>query len=1527
MPLYRRCSMVLCLAAVCLSGCRLFNFRVAEKNAQQLPRAFVFTISSQDLPTLNSIVVSRSVIWVVGQNGALIRSDDEGASWSDRAIANEELIRIGKTPNETLVAVGRHGLIVRSRDNGATWDTISVRSTADLFDVFSAGNSSWIVGDQGTVLRSQDDGATWSPLKAPNNTVLRTITGSADGTRLYIGSLAKQILASGDGGKSWKALFEASDPIQRIHTSSNGNLVIAVGDRGSISRSADAGSTWTQINSGVVGQLADVLSLSRSSELWISGADGVLLRSQDEGLTWKRIILPTNRGMLAIGESRGGKLILAGWTKTILIQDQVGSFNTTVHDAATWKMKGIVYTRRLGLLTFGQGGVLLASQSQARRWQQLNLPLDVEVRSACETPLAVWVAGTHGMIASSTEGNTWNVVPGLPDVFINTISCSVNGKILVAGANGGVVFVSVDSGRTWSSSVPSYAVDVNASMIRGKYAYLTGSRGMFLKADLSDFKWKAVDTGSEDANLAIVGSTSGKDLWIFSRNGGVLFSHDFGQTWGSADNNISDDFMTAACVSDCKTVIAAGEHGTVAQFTGGPDQTWSYTAKTRFDIHGITFDQFRHPFVLASDFTIFHPENLQQPWQTSELGSANAGAADANGTSIWASGDVGKLWHSSDAGQTWSSLNPLRLGENVLGIACDSLCLRIWAVGSAGRILSSSDGGKSWEKRQVGIRSLNGVRKIGDALWAVGDFGTLLKSDGRIESWSAVSQDQGSQGLQDIAGDQSGQRLWAVGAAGAILHSQDGGRSWLRQPSRVKVSLFSVLVLPDGASVIAVGDSGTVAVSHDGGLRWRSFSLTGQTLRTVALSAYTNQVWAAGIGGATFISDDFGETWNEVTTGTTNDIYQLVPARNGTAFYAVGDVGSFETFRVLREKYHAEVPSLNRHVDHLDAQVTLEGLPSNPTPVFTVRALRQSEINKTSAIEVAAESSASSNTNGGWLSTFDLSSLNPHVGESFALELCFHQNRYERCLPLPAVMVEPWIDFKRDKGWLIPSSLLVGILVLLTVLLFASPLTILAIYQRAIIYEAIEKSSIPGAKLIATLLKGTILPFFALHPRTTSAWVRRNHAAIESDWRHVTSGMSAKQTSGRYIALPVESSGQTITSPSATNVLEFLDRGSVVQILGPGGIGKTVLLLQLGVWIMLSYSSSSRSRHTMPVAIGKEFENPEEYLQKKLETISGSAVPLELVRALLKNRNLLIFVDNLSELDPADRLVFVQKLLRFNTSHIVLSSRDAIGLDPLPSLELRPKPLDSGTLLLFITATLSDLPEEKRAFNTMELQLEIGNRIVRMLDSPRKDILLTPLLVKLYIDRAIDILARGAEFDQLPHDLAGAYVEFILSILRSNDFADESAALEALKTIARLVVGRNFIPGKVQWKAAEEALQNAREHVPSLILDRLMKAGLIAVDRNGLELMLQFVLDPLAEYCAAFAYAQECGFDLSKWEDLARKLNSWKSLATGFQTALESVAKSYAEQGICSPLAIKILREDGPSVEPGAELKDETIRG
>ena len=203
------------------------------------------------------------------------------------------------------------------------------------------------------------------------------------------------------------------------------------------------------------------------------------------------------------------------------------------------------------------------------------------------------------------------------------------------------------------------------------------------------------------------------------------------------------------------------------------------------------------------------------------------------------------------------------------------------------------------------------------------------------------------------------------------------------------------------------------------------------------------------------------------------------------------------------------------------------------------------------------------------------------------------------------------------------------------------------------------------------------------------------------------------------------------------------------------------------------------------------------YISKKLRKITEEEdLSDEFTRQLVRKGILIPVVDSFSELEETMQAKLTEDLEGSIIKLVILTSREPAELNSAEVMIL-PKQLDSRTLLHFITSVLASESKDIDAFNSMQFQLDMGIRIARIMTTAGTEIPLTPLLAKLYLDRAIELMRTGQSMDELPTSIAETYFEFIRLLLRREPALDQVTALACIKKIGKMTLGRRFVPSKV----------------------------------------------------------------------------------------------------------------------------------
>ncbi|MFQ3599254.1 MAG: YCF48-related protein [Chloroherpetonaceae bacterium] len=191
----------------------------------------------------------------------------------------------------------------------------------------------------------------------------------------------------------------------------------------------------------------------------------------------------------------------------------------------------------------------------------------------------------------------------------------------------------------------------------------------------------------------------------------------------------------------------------------------------------------------------------------------------------------------------------------------------VWAAGNGGRVFRSVDGGATWAQFILGSNTLRAVYALGGTVWVAGDSGKAYRTTTFGETWetfSLASPTTRFTALQFL----NSQIGLLVGSNGTILKTTDGGLTW---DSKTPASLenFNALSFRDSQVGFVVGKNGKVQRTTDGGETWTEVSNRAWEGKDIfSVSAKGNLVYIAGEDGLAFKSTDGGNTWTELNFKT-----------------------------------------------------------------------------------------------------------------------------------------------------------------------------------------------------------------------------------------------------------------------------------------------------------------------------------------------------------------------------------------------------------------------------------------------------------------------------------------------------------------------------------------------------------------------------------------------------------------------------------------------------------------------------------
>jgi minor extracellular serine protease Vpr len=625
----------------------------------------------------------------------------------------------------------------------------------------------------------------------------------------------------------------------------------------STGQAGPAGQRWTAVGPAVNGGLFAVDAGHPRSMYLASGLAAELFTSHDGGHSWQmERTLPVAGGyptaLLAL-PGRPGRLVLAVNGGNGLYTDDptyTGKVLESSDGGAHWRDLGLPDSFVQTLLATPDGSTLVAvtkqgidiTRDQGASWTHLDVPWTTDVSQASLAGGDLYIATLSGLyVVRDVAGDPAAPVldftpPGQTSAWVDGVTGDAH-AVYAAGWKGGGIYVSRDSGATWT-----HVYDAPGQMLMfqdvGGTVYGAASNTIVVGTD-SGANWTTwpepvPNIYNQDAVAA------GHTLYLGTWDTGIFSTSDQGQhfQWLGGVPDINAYGVAVATGPGGGEIIAGTDSNTyrasAAAAAAGSPAAWGPPAP-QVAVGGIT------PLVAASPdhsviykvrsgprigtYTIYASHDAGATWKqlgVTQYGNPGALLVDpADPSELFVAGDSqfggSTLLRSTDGGATWTTVS---VPAPVTALAGDpSDPQRLWLGGPDGLWTSAHRGAKLVQLR---TRPVTAIAALPGGRLVVGGSGLAVSSDGGVRfrtarlpaldlSVSALAASPGSPGTLYAATGAFHDAGLLKGGHG-VYRSTDGGRSW--QPFSAGLTDRDVLSLafsPDGRTLYAGLQRGGVA--------------------------------------------------------------------------------------------------------------------------------------------------------------------------------------------------------------------------------------------------------------------------------------------------------------------------------------------------------------------------------------------------------------------------------------------------------------------------------------------------------------------------------------------------------------------------------------------------------------------------------------------------------------------------------------------------------------------------------------------
>ncbi|MCC7436942.1 MAG: hypothetical protein IT211_00450 [Armatimonadetes bacterium] len=539
---------------------------------------------------------------------------------------------------------------------------------------------------------------------------------------IFLGDISQGLFRSTDHGKTWQRILH--DPAARsiLAVAHLPGGIILASTPSALFRSTNGGSSWKNVDVGG----AAIRSFGRDStnRLVAGTADGVVLRSEDYGSTWKRAVIGVRQPrILCFAFTPTGRL-LAGLEYQSDGRNTGGGLGISDDNGASWReIEPFMVNTRVPSIAVHPSGYIILGVT------------DANAQRGCS------------LFSSSDDGNTWTIVPMQHTAVVSFNGIVVNGKGDVITNYHGSIYRSPDKGSSWLQA--SNNPKENPSLLyraSGGWMYAMSSKAIYSSTD-DGLTWSVA---SPDLSQILPGQLSNAQISAItpdprSTTGAVFIGTNGLGLWVSAPAGAACRKL-ASLKGDTVRSLLCDQQGAVTVSTE--------VASFRSTDGGATWAAFGPNTVPVLGFTTDKRSN------------------------IWATTINNGVYYSTNSGLTWRTPGSELHGKTVRTLRFDNYGRGICLTSEG--VLISEDEGRHWFSvtNSIGNRAILAMEVLNSGAIVIGTEAGVYVMDEYLTGWTHITDALPTDTIFSLARDPFG-RLYA-GTRQGVWYSDNLGLAWRR---------------------------------------------------------------------------------------------------------------------------------------------------------------------------------------------------------------------------------------------------------------------------------------------------------------------------------------------------------------------------------------------------------------------------------------------------------------------------------------------------------------------------------------------------------------------------------------------------------------------------------------------------------------------------------------------------------------------------------------------------------------------------
>jgi len=276
-----------------------------------------------------------------------------------------------------------------------------------------SNNEGWACGDAGSILHTSDAGETWSVITLTGADLHQIVFKDAN-TGIVVGD-GGAIFVTTNSGVNWISKNSGTTAQLRGASFAGGSTFYAVGRDGAAVKSTDDGNTWSTLVSGTIERLLCVFAIGE--KVWVGARNGLMLYSNNGGLTFTNMINPTSddiKDIQFINESIG---FACGSNSFFMYTSDSGTNWISRSSGILFGLNGLHFIDANKGWTVGGAGTLYSTTNAGVNWlaEQSGTGQDLNSIHSFDG-VSGWAVGNLGVIVTNffiTTGleNPNNIIP------------------------------------------------------------------------------------------------------------------------------------------------------------------------------------------------------------------------------------------------------------------------------------------------------------------------------------------------------------------------------------------------------------------------------------------------------------------------------------------------------------------------------------------------------------------------------------------------------------------------------------------------------------------------------------------------------------------------------------------------------------------------------------------------------------------------------------------------------------------------------------------------------------------------------------------------------------------------------------------------------------------------------------------------------------------------------------------------------------------------------------------------------------